>query len=479
MLTRRTLTRRVLRATLSSGLALLTLGGLAAAGAQVTSSEATTPPPRHLTRTAVVNRPSSSGPLVVAVALGASATVVSDALAPYEVFASSPQFSVYTVAATPGPAATQGGPTITPTYTFADVRTGQAPHPDVVVVPAVASPDGPQEAELRSWVLDQADGGARVLGVCNGAAVLAAAGLLDGRHATSHWSRLGALRKQHPRVDWVGGQRFVRDGLITTTAGVTSGIPGALSVMADLAGPGEATRVGLLVGYPGWSLTGPSVIPSPSWTVGDLPVGLNALIPWGRPTLGIALADGVGEIDLASSFEVFDVSYAARPIALSSSGTVLTTHGMVLHTSTPGDRPTPNRLAVPGAGGTADLDPILRVWASRNDIPVDAIHGPGGSPGFDGALEYLAAHAGTATAVSAAKMIDYPIARLRLDGRAGLRIPLLLGLGLALAVLAASMPPLIRTALELSSGRRGSSRRHVRRIAFSSENELRGNPEWQ
>jgi putative intracellular protease/amidase len=279
----RTTTRRVVHVVTSAALALATLTVLVATGAWVTTTQATTPAPEAGT-SAGPGRPASSGAIVVAVALGASATVVSDALAPYEVFASSPQFSVYTVAADPRPAATQGGPAVVPTYTFADTRTGRAPAPNVVVVPAVAHPDGAEEVALRGWVAEQARSGALVLGVCNGAAVLASAGLLDGRTATAHWSRLGAFGEQYPKVQWVGGERFVHDGRITTTAGVTSGIPGALQVMADLAGAEEASRVGRDVGYPGWSLAASTSIATQSFGWGDLPVGLNALIPWGvRP----------------------------------------------------------------------------------------------------------------------------------------------------------------------------------------------------
>jgi putative intracellular protease/amidase len=295
---------------------------------------------------------------------------------------------------------------------------------------------------MRAWVTEQVAAGVRILSVCNGAEVLAAAGLLDERTATAHWSRLGTYAKRYPAVHWVAGKRFVQDGDITSTAGVTSGIPGALRVMADLAGPEEATRVGRLVGYPNWSLTQAPDIPTQSFASTDLPVGLNAVMPWGRPTLGIVLADGIGEIDVASSFEVYDVSYAARPIPLSATGTVTTKHGMVLHTNTVADDPTPTALAVPGTAGTTDLDPTLRAWANRHHVPVDAVHGAGNSPGFDGALEYLSSHAGRATAVSAAKMIDYPTTQLRLEGEAGLRIPMLLSLGLALVAAAAAAPTL-------------------------------------
>ena len=85
------------------------------------------------------NRPFSSGPIVVAVVLGSSGTVGSDVLAPYEVFSSSPDFSVYTIAAQSAPAPIDGGPAIVPTYTFEDISSGRARPPDVVVVPAVGA----------------------------------------------------------------------------------------------------------------------------------------------------------------------------------------------------------------------------------------------------------------------------------------------------------------------------------------------------
>jgi hypothetical protein len=201
--------------------------------------------------------------------------------------------------------------------------------------------------------------------------------------------------------------------------------------------------VGDTIGYPNWSLDGSTDIPAQKFTLSDWPVGLNALIPWGRPTLGIALRDGVGEIDLASTFEVYDVSYAARPEPLSDRGAITTRHGMVLVTGTIASQGEPDRLAVPGAEGVADLDPGLKAWVSRQRVPVDAVHAS--SPGFDGALEYLAGRSGRRTAQSAAKMVDYPTAQLHLPDRLGgprtlLLLAFVAGLSVTAAVLLARRP---------------------------------------
>lgn len=168
-------------------------------------------------------------------------------------------------------------------------------------------------------------------------------------------------------------------------AGVTSGIPGALRVMSDLAGSGEAARVGRSVGYPNWSVSEPTDIPVRSFTARDVPFALNAVVPWGRPTVGVAVDDGVGEIDLASVFEVYDVSYGARAVPVSLTGTITTKHGLVVRTNTLADTPTPTRLAVPGPASTAGLNPGVQAWGAGRHLPVDAVHAT--APGFDGALQ--------------------------------------------------------------------------------------------
>ncbi|WP_441870314.1 DJ-1/PfpI family protein [Pseudarthrobacter sp. TAF60_1] len=395
-----------------------------------------------------MNQPSSSGPIVVAVALGSSGTVGSDVLAPYEVFASSPEFSVYTIAAEPGPALIDGGPAIVPTYTFNDVRSGRARQPDVVVVPAVGAPEGPEETAMREWILEESGRGAQILGVCNGSNVLAASGILDGHTATGHWSRLSSLKKSRPQVQWAEGLRYVQDGTITTTAGVTSGIPGALKVMADLAGADEAERVGRLVNYAGWSLTASTSIPVQSFAASDIPVGLNALVPWFRPTIAVGLYDGVGESDVASAFEVYNMSFAARTVPVAATETVTTRHGMVLLTVPETRAPQVDEVIVPGAARDQDINPHLKEWAASRNVSAGAFAGADGALGFDGALEYLAQHTDHATALSAAKMIDYPTAHLTLPaGGTYVRVPTLIVLGLLLAVLAGALPALIRTAL--------------------------------
>jgi transcriptional regulator GlxA family with amidase domain len=85
-------------------------------------------------------------------------------------------------------------------------------------------------------------------------------GMLAGRSATSHWSRLPALERTNPEATWARGHVYVDDGDITTTGAVTSGVPAALHLVAGLAGTDEAQRVADLHPELGWTpASGPVV----------------------------------------------------------------------------------------------------------------------------------------------------------------------------------------------------------------------------
>jgi hypothetical protein len=150
----RTWPRRVLRTTLMLTLALATLAGLLLAGVAVTGRSTNQPVPDSSMGTSTASlryaEPGhAANRLVVAFVVGASGTVASDLLAPYDIFASSPAFTTYVVADVATPAPLEGGPPLVPTYTFADVDADPNLTPDLVVVPAVGKPAGEAEARLR------------------------------------------------------------------------------------------------------------------------------------------------------------------------------------------------------------------------------------------------------------------------------------------------------------------------------------------
>ena len=93
-----------------------------------------------------------------------------------------------------------------------------------VIVPGYEDIDAPLPAEVLAALRSAHAGGARMVSICSGAFALAAAGLLDGRPATTHWQEAGRLRRQYPLVDVQPNRLYVDDGDILTSAGVTAGI---------------------------------------------------------------------------------------------------------------------------------------------------------------------------------------------------------------------------------------------------------------
>ncbi|MEV5354972.1 helix-turn-helix domain-containing protein [Streptomyces sp. NPDC052693] len=92
-------------------------------------------------------------------------------------------------------------------------------HADTVIVPGWADIDRDPPAELVEAVRAAHAAGARVASLCTGAFVLAAAGLLDGRRATTHWAHTGELARRHPRVKVDPDVLYVDEGSVLTSAG--------------------------------------------------------------------------------------------------------------------------------------------------------------------------------------------------------------------------------------------------------------------
>jgi transcriptional regulator GlxA family with amidase domain len=190
-----------------------------------------------------------------AIVLGAHGTVVADALAPYEILAATGAFNLYTVAETSAPVPLTGGLDVVPDLTFdqLDARLGGA-GPQLVVVPAMPDAGTP----VTTWLRRAAAHGSLLLSVCNGAELLASAGLLDGRHATAHWRALDQYAAAYPATTWQRGPRFVEDGTDrVTTAGILAGIDGTLRVVERMLGPAAAARAAAAIGWSRW-LPGPA-----------------------------------------------------------------------------------------------------------------------------------------------------------------------------------------------------------------------------
>ena len=172
-----------------------------------------------------------------------------DYTGPYETFGhvytgDAPAFNVYTVSAKSSPITTAMGMSVNPKYSFEN-----APEPDIMLVPG-----GDVEGQLGSptvikWVQDKAKRAEVVLSVCNGAFILAKAGLLDGLEATTTANLIPLFREFAPKTRVVDDRRFVDNGKIITTAGLSSGIDGSLHLIERLFGKGTAQMAALGMEY--------------------------------------------------------------------------------------------------------------------------------------------------------------------------------------------------------------------------------------
>jgi cyclohexyl-isocyanide hydratase len=165
-----------------------------------------------------------------------------DLTGPYDVFATMPGVSVHLLWKELAPVISSTGLLLMPTRTFAG-----CPPLDVICVPGGVGVDALMEdAETLDFIKQQAATAQYVTSVCTGALVLGAAGLLQGRRATTHWA-------SHSLLESFGAipvkERVVRDGNLMTGGGVTAGIDFALTLVSELFDPEKAQLIQLQLEY--------------------------------------------------------------------------------------------------------------------------------------------------------------------------------------------------------------------------------------
>jgi transcriptional regulator GlxA family with amidase domain len=153
-------------------------------------------------------------------------------------------FAPYTVAASTSPVTSQRVLKIVPEYTFAD-----APPPDILVIPGGDTSSLQRDPTFLTWFREASKNAEVTLTVCTGAFVPGGLGLLDGLEVTTWYGAIPALRATAPKAMVQDGRRFVDNGSIVTTAGVSAGIDGALHTVARLVGRGVADRTARYMEY--------------------------------------------------------------------------------------------------------------------------------------------------------------------------------------------------------------------------------------
>src|SRR5262245_41295734 len=238
--------------------------------------------------------PKRQRPLIAIVGIN-DATETTDYLMPYGILRRADIADVVALATQPGPVTLFPVLRVEPQATVAEFEALHPEGADYVIVPAMSRDDDP--AALQ-WIKGQVRKGAIIIGVCAGAKVVASAGLLDDRRATTHWYYLDELRRKHRTVRYVADRRLVVDGGVATTTGISASMPLALMLIEAIAGRDRAEAVGDAIGLRTWNADHDSRAFAFTRPFALTAIG-NGLAFWARERLGIELTPGMDEVSLA------------------------------------------------------------------------------------------------------------------------------------------------------------------------------------
>ena len=138
-------------------------------------------------------------------------------------------FNVYTVAVNKKEITSQSFLKVTVQYLIEN-----CPMPDILIIPGGNTIAQVNNENLISWIKTVNGKAGFILSVCNGVRLLAKTGALDGMTATSHFRAVDNLAKEFPKVKMIKGKRFVDNGRIITTEGVSAGIDGSLYLVGKI-----------------------------------------------------------------------------------------------------------------------------------------------------------------------------------------------------------------------------------------------------
>ena len=181
---------------------------------------------------------------------------VLDFAGPYEVFStasrvhqrSHPQekipYSVQLIAMESGAIEARGGMRILP-----DFHCAQCPRIDILIVPGGLIERELERDELLGWIRSLSQSAEIMASVCTGAFILAKAGLLEGLSATTHWEDIEEFSQMFPKVKVIKNKRWVEEGRILTSAGISAGIDMSLHIVSMLEGQDLAERTARQMDY--------------------------------------------------------------------------------------------------------------------------------------------------------------------------------------------------------------------------------------
>jgi len=327
---------------------------------------------------AALKPPKRRRPLIAILGIN-DATETTDYLMPYGILRRADVAGVVALATKPGPVMLYPAFKVVPDMTVADFDARYKDGADFVIVPAMSRDDDPL---VLQWIRDQATKGAIIVGVCAGAKIVGAAGLLDGRQATTHWYFLDELREKHPAMRYVADRRLVVDRGVMTTTGITASMPMALTLIEAIAGRPKAEAVARDLGVPHWDERHESEAFTFTRPFALTVIG-NTLAFWNREQLGIDLRPGADEVSLALVADAWSRTYRSRAVTFARTADARETRSR--------SRIIPDKVATS--------------WSADHRLPAIGSQRP--AEALDRALQEIAARYGTPTADLVAMQLEY------------------------------------------------------------------------
>ncbi len=262
-----------------------------------------------------IKPPRRARPLIAIIGVN-EGTEVTDYLMPYGILRRADVAEVVALSTKPGPVTLYPALRVEAQATVAEFDAKNPEGADYVIVPAMHRDDDP--AALQ-WIRKQAATGAIVIGVCVGATIVAEAGLLDGKRATTHWYYVKGMLGKHPDIQHVRNRRFVVDRGVMTTTGISASMPMSLTLIEAIAGREKAEAVARDLGIAHWDARHDSSAFSFTRSFALTALG-NKLAFWNHERLGMELQPQVDEVSLALVADAWSRTFRSRAVMYAKSG---------------------------------------------------------------------------------------------------------------------------------------------------------------
>jgi len=276
------------------------------------------------------NRFNRTRPVIVVLGEN-SGTELTDFVIPYGVLSQSGIAEVFAVAMQPGPITMRPALRIQPQLTVDQFDRRFPDGADYVIVPAMVKNDDPK---VLGWITAQAGKGSVLMSICDGALVMANAGLLRDHRATAHWATQGLRAEKYPGTQWLKNVRYVADGRVVSSAGISASMPVSLALVEAIAGYDAAGILAKKLGVDDWSSRHDSDQFQPKFGVNISAFSRTLVLNrWFHSVrnIGVPLSTGVDEIALAFTADAYSRTGRSQAYSVAASDApVMTRHGLVV-----------------------------------------------------------------------------------------------------------------------------------------------------